>query len=112
MTDSDRIAALERQMRTAQRRERALRKQVQEDAQRTARLEVELSLLHEQVVALEALAVADGHDLTPAGRPRRIITAEQRRAADALCETYAAELWTKAERETFRSLKADEGGAR
>lgn len=96
---------------TLRQRLRASRARKIEDARRLARLEVEVDALHAQVVALEVLAMADGHDLTPGPRPHAIITAEQRRTADALCETYAAELWTEAERETFRSLKAEDGAA-
>lgn len=112
MTDSDRIAALERQMRTAQRQNRALRKQAREDARRVARLEVELDALHAQVIVNSLiLGTSQGSAKTSAPRSHAVITAEQRRTADALCETYEA-MWTEAEHETFRSLKADEGGAR
>lgn len=91
---------------------RAPRARKIEDARRLARLEVEVDALHAQVIVNSLIlgTTPAGTAKTSAPRPHAIITAEQRRTADAICETYAAELWTPAEREAFRSLKADENG--
>lgn len=73
---------------------------------RTASL---LRYMQERAAAAGLPEPDEASEKTP--RPHAIITAEQRRTADALCETYAGELWTPAEREAFRNLTADGNGA-
>jgi hypothetical protein len=59
--------------------------------------------------ALREEAAGLRQETAPGPRRHAIITAGERRTADALCEIYAAELWTPAERAAFRALRADGG---
>jgi hypothetical protein len=65
---------------------------------RRSRFDVFMASLRREMVT--------GH-LAP--RPDAIITAAVRRSDEIACEALAARLWTPAEREAFRSLKAGGG---